>query len=661
VTTGSLRAAELDDLYAIPIPTSTSMSPDGGSVAYAVKRADPTTDSEPSTVWIAAATGEPSARRLTDGTADYAPQFAPDGEWIAFLRRQDSAAQLHRVTLSTGEVTPLTTGDRFPRGVGLPAHSPDGTRVAFTAAVGRAGSSLSGAAPLVTDRLGYKADGRGRLGAVRRHLFVLDLTSGEILRLTDGDWDASAPTWSPDGRRLAFFAATEPDSDLTLRQTLHHLTVDSPESRPVPLHTAGSIVGPLVWTPDGAAIVAVVATQFHVGPHDLVLRPLDEDAPELNLTARLDRHVMPGASAHSTGSLALTPDGAGVLYCLRERGWTQLHRIGLDGGSSTALVADDNQVITGLSVASGAARASFVLTDQESFGEVAVIDVDGGTVRAITDLTREALPEVELLAPAQRTFDISDGTSVHGWLLRRDDARGPGPLLLDVHGGPHGAWSGVAVTRNLYHQVLAQRGWSILTLNPRGSDGYGQEFLREVIGGWGSADQADLLEPVDQLVAEGVADPQLLAVTGYSYGGFSVCHLTANDTRFAAAVAGGLICDFGSLLGGSDVGLFFIEEQYLANPVTDQQRLLEMSPIARAGNVTTPTLVLHGEDDQRCPVNQGERWFSTLRTMGVPTRLVVYPGESHLFLGDGRPSYRIDYGARLIDWLERYTTEGATT
>lgn len=654
-----LRPAELDDLYVIPVPISTSMSPDGSSVLYVSKRADRATDTDLSTLWIASTDGASPPRRLTDGEGDYAPQFSPDGERVTFLRPVDAVPQVHQVTVASGEVTVLTRSDRLPKGAGIPVYNPNGTRIAFSAAVDRSGRAFSASAPLVANRLNDKADGRGRIGAVRRHLFVIELADQGLRRLTDGEWDASTPAWSPDGSKLAFFAATERDSDLTLLTTAQYVTVDATDAEPVLLQSKLSITGPLIWTATGDAVIAVASSKPHVGPEVLLLQPLDTSKPEILLTAGLDRNVMTGASSSAAGSLALTPAGDAVLFCPRERGWSHLHSIGLTGGPSTPLVADDNQVITGLSVASRAALASFVLTDQKSFGEVMTIDLDTGTVRAITDLTRAAIPDVELLAAEQRNFEISDGTVVHGWLLRKGDSPRPGPLLLDIHGGPHNAWNGTAVTRNLHHQVLAQRGWSILTLNPRGSDGYGQEFLQSVIGGWGSTDMSDFLESLDQLVAEGVADRDRLAVTGYSYGGFSVCHLTSHDNRFAAAVAGGLICDFASLMGGSDLGLFFIEDQYLAHPVDDQQRLLEMSPISQVHNVSTPTLVLHGEDDQRCPVNQGERWFATLRTRRVPTRLVVYPGESHLFLNTGLPSHRLDYNSRLIDWIEHYVPDAS--
>ena len=227
--------------------------------------------------------------------------------------------------------------------------------------------------------------------------------------------------------------------------------------------------------------------------------------------------------------------------------------------------------------------------------------------------------------------------------MRDPDAATPSPLLLDIHGGPHNAWNGAADDWHLYHQELVARGWTVLLLNPRGSDGYGSDFYAGALGAWGEADAKDFLEPIDQLVAEGIADPERLAVTGYSYGGFMTCYLTSRDDRFAAAVAGGVVSDLVSMCGTSDVGL-------LPRPSSSsgelwwnaRDRYEQMSPLARVDAVDTPTLVYHGAADVRCPVGQAQQWHAALRGRGVPTRLVLYPDASHLFVLDGRPSHRTD-------------------
>jgi CubicO group peptidase (beta-lactamase class C family)/dienelactone hydrolase len=324
----------------------------------------------------------------------------------------------------------------------------------------------------------------------------------------------------------------------------------------------------------------------------------------------------------------------------------------LEGGEPQPVVAGEGRVVSGLSVAGD--TAAIALATPASLGEIAVVDLATGeeTVR-----TQHGENEIELYAREARTFTISDGTEVHGWLARADSAADPQPLLLDIHGGPHNAWNEAADEMHLYHQELVDRGWTILVLNPRGSDGYGEQFYDGVRGAWGEADAKDFLEPIDQLVAEGIADPKRLAITGYSYGGYMTCFLTSRDDRFAAAVAGGVVADLTSMAGTSDFGHFLSEYELGGPPWNGRERYERMSPLASVDRVETPTLILHGAADNRCPVGQAEQWHTALRERGVPTRLVLYPDASHLFILEGKPSHRIDYNNRVIDWVEEYAVQ----
>jgi CubicO group peptidase (beta-lactamase class C family)/dienelactone hydrolase len=341
--------------------------------------------------------------------------------------------------------------------------------------------------------------------------------------------------------------------------------------------------------------------------------------------------------------------------------------------------------------------AVVVLATPTSFGEVVAVDLATGAESVLTahgtgpgtadEGTRD---DAELYVRQEREFTISDGTVVHGWLIRDPGASGPRPLLLDIHGGPHNAWNGAADPAHLYHQELAARGWTVLLLNPRASDGYGEAFYTATAGGWGTSDARDFLEPLDALTAEGLADPARLAVTGYSYGGFMTCYLTSRDRRFAAAVAGGVVSDLTSMAGTSDDGHLLSAWELGTTDTGDagtgdsntggattpeaavasvragsaqvsaaaaRGAFAAMSPLSQVGDVTTPTLILHGGADLRCPVGQAQQWFTALREQNVPARLVLYPGASHLFILDGAPSHRIDYNNRVVDWVEQYASE----
>lgn len=294
-----------------------------------------------------------------------------------------------------------------------------------------------------------------------------------------------------------------------------------------------------------------------------------------------------------------------------------------------------------------------MLATPTSYGEILTVDLVTGTEIVLTD-HGSALAEIALFERQPREFTINDGTVIEGWLIRDPDAKSSQPLLLDIHGGPHNAWNSAADETHLYHQELASQGWSVLLLNPRGSDGYGEEFYTAASGGWGVKDAPDFLEPLDQLVAEGLADPERLAVTGYSYGGYMTCYLTATDDRFAAAAAGGVLSDLVSAGGTSDDAHFLSKHEFGASPWQDPGRYAAMSPLTNVARVRTPTILMHGEMDLACPVGQAQQWFTALRERGVPTRLVLYPAASHGFIVTGRLDHRLDYNRRVADWVTRY-------
>ena len=575
-------------------------------------------------------------RRLTRGSADVAPAWSPDGTKLAFLRAQDGPPQLW-ILPATGEPEQVTT---LPLGAGVPHWSPDGAKIAFGAPV----ETGDDTAPLVADRLDYQADGAGFLRTIRNHLHVLDVAAGTVRQVTEGDWHAGEPAWSPDSTRLAYGAAT--GSDLEAKAPAYVLDVTDPLATPRRAGLADGIAGLVTWADDDTLLV-VGMIDSPVGHGRLLRLPIGGEPVDIT---GLDRNVMPGGPGYPGAPPQLGGDG--VLFCVRDRGCSHLYTVPLTGGTPRPVVAGAGRVVSGVSVSGG--TAALVVATPTSYGDVITVDLATGVEQTLVDNA-----DTGLYVRAEREFTISDGTTVHGWLLRDPATTGPGPLLLDVHGGPHNAWHGAADDAHLYHQELAALGWTVLLLNPRASDGYGEAFFTATVGAWGAGDAKDFLEPIDQLVAEGVADPKRLAIAGYSYGGFTTCYLTSRDDRFAAAVAGGVVADLTSMAGTSDVGHELSAFELGLAPHTDRDKLAELSPIARVEHVRTPTLVIQGDADLRCPVGQAQQWYAALREQGVPTRLVLYPGESHLFILDGKPAHRLDFNRRIVDWVEQYANGAA--
>ena len=652
------RRQRIDDLTTLAVPEQPALSPDGSQIVYVLRTSDVDADRSVRSLWrVGARAGAP--QQLTRGQADTAPAWSPDGTRVAFLRAQDGPAQLWLLPAGGGEPEQLTT---LPLGAGAPVWSPDGSKIAFAAAVdSRAAGeddkarARRAAAPIVTDRLDYQADGAGLLRSTRQHLHVFDLAGKQCRQLTSGDWNAGGPAWSPDSGRLAFSAVTGLYADLTMRAPVYLLDVADVAATPELAGLPDGVGGPVTWSADGSALL-VAGTIGPPSGHAGLLRVPLSGGPVVDLAAPLDRNVMPGGPAYPGALPQLSEDGSSVLFCVRDRGCTHVYVVPTEGGDPSPLVTGAGRNVLGMSVAGAA--AAIVLATPTSYGEVVLVEI-GTRSETVRTEHGTSLADVELFVREEREFTISDGTVVHGWLIRDAAADGPQPLLLDIHGGPHNAWNGAADHVHLYHQELASRGWTILLVNPRASDGYGQRFFTAAQGAWGEADARDFLEPIDQLVAAGIADARRLAVTGYSYGGFMTCYLTSRDGRFAAAVAGGVVSDLHSMAGSSDAGHFLSEYELSVPSWDDNGRYEVMSPAAQVARVRTPTLIVHGTADLRCPVDQAKQWHTALRERGVPARLVLYPDASHLFILDGRPSHRFDFNRRVADWVEQYAG-GAT-
>lgn len=675
------RPLSLDDLTRLQVPTDPTISPDGSRIVYCLRSTvgdedivSPSADDAAESVgshslpdadrqrlWTVSAGGK-DARPLTTGRADTSPRFSPSGGTLAFIRTVDGTGQLYLLDMDgPGEPKQLTT---LPLGAGTPVWSPDGTRIAFTAPVDRspgedgedpaAAAKRRATAPQVSTTLGYQADGAGMLGSLRTQLHVIEVATGSCRQLTDVDAHVGGPSWHPDCSRIMVAGSVRPGGDVAGTSETFLVDPDSaePSAELEVIGFTGGLAAWGQWTPEGGDLLVIGRRDVEVG-HLQLLRTHPDGEPVADLTAALDRNVMPGGPGYPGGLPQITCDASAVVFCARDRGCTGVYLVELDGGSvPRPLVVSGDQVVSGLSVAAAAGRAACVVADRTGYGEIVLVDIPSGAVTTLTEHSATSIPDVALAVAQERTFTIADGSTVHGFLLRPTDASGPTPLLLDIHGGPHNAWSPAPDLGHGYQQCLVAAGWSVLMLNPRASDGYGEAFYAGNVGEWGLGDQEDFLDPVRELIADGTADADRVAVTGYSYGGFMTCWLTGHSDLFTAAIAGGVVADTVSLLA-SDLGFPTMSQELGGTPWDDRARTAAQSPYESVGSVSTPTLVLHGGSDVRCPINQAELWFAALRARGIPTEMVIYPGASHLFILNGRPAHRRDYSERIIDWLGR--------
>jgi dipeptidyl aminopeptidase/acylaminoacyl peptidase len=362
----------------------------------------------------------------------------------------------------------------------------------------------------------------------------------------------------------------------------------------------------------------------------------------------LDRNLMIGGAGYPGARPRVTADGE-IVCCVREAG--AVHAIAIDPGGAVRTRVGGDVVVSGLSHE----PLVCLLADARSTPDLHVVEDSG--LRRVTATNADFFASVSTAAPEPRRFTAPDGLEVHGWVTGARQGE-PQPLLVDVHGGPHNAWGPAFDPVHAYAQVLAEQGWAVLTLNLRGSDGYGEKVWTAARGAWGKADGDDFLSAVDALVADGTADPDRLALTGYSYGGYMTCWLTTQTDRFKAAVPGGVVSDLVSFCGTADVAGLFDVAEFGVSAAIEPDLLRELSPLTYVTAVTTPTLVVQGAADDRCPVGQAEQWFTALRTLGREAELVLYPDASRLFILSGRPSHRADWNRRVVDWVTRHTTPG---
>ena len=663
------RAPRPEDLAAIVIVSDAQISPSGDAIAFVRTEIEIDADEYRSTIWLVPSDGgEPV--QLTRGRRDTAPRWSPDGRTIAFLSDRDGGDQLYLLPFAGGEALRVTA---LRHGAGPAVWAPDGGRIAFRAEVdaesrpsegpGRAASATaSGDAaraalrPRVVTRAQYKGDGFGYTFDRRHQLFVLTPADGHLAQITHEDAEHAGPAWSPDGRHLAFVRARAGTGDYSLFDLW---TVDAAGREPRQLtREIGRAVAP-AWSPDGASIACFGTDEQGAGFGDSMVRiwlvPSGGGAPR-RLTGGYDRAAVLARPHEVSAPPIWSSDGKAVTFVAADAGRTHVVRAAVPEGTVATVVGGDRQI---QSVTAAAGRLAFAATDPEIPADLFVSASDGSRERRLTH-ANPWLAEVSLPRVERRRFSSPHGGELDGWVTHPVDGRRPAPLLLEIHGGP-ASYAGPLFPLGLWHTyILAAHGWAILQLNPIGSGSYTKSFAHGIRACWGERDLPEQLAAVDALVADGTADEARLGVAGYSYGGFMTSWTITHTDRFKAAVVGAPVVNLESFYGTSDIGPWFGDWEMLGDVVTQRHTYRRRSPINYVERATTPTLIVHGEADDRCPIGQGEELFTGLVAAGrAPVEFVRYPGQSHGFRATGRPSHRIDVARRVVEWMARHVRHPA--
>lgn len=647
------RPIEIDDLYAFRAAGDPVVSPDGSAILTTVLTIDRDSGEYRAAIWRFDADGG-NPRQLTSGAwRDSAPRWSPDGRWIAFRSRRDGDhAQLWVMPVDGGEAIRITELDH---GVNEHAWAPDSARLVVVAPVEMKPESEedTDADVRVITSAHYKFNGRGFIDDRYTHIFVVERApeGAEPVQLTDGRFMHRSPAWSPDGRQIAFVANRDPDWDRSRVSDLWSVPAHGGEPRRL-TDGQGSYGNP-VWSPDGTKIAFTGEAELASTYRNTRLWTMPAAGGEqADLSGAIDRSIGDSSMSHPKGDtsgppIRWTPDGTAIDALVGDRGSTRVVRFPLDGGQSTALTGLGYHVMAFDHL--DADRLVVTIADATTLAELAIATTE--TLTPITDFNAEWLSDVAVAMPEELVVEVN-GTPVQGWLLRPQGAA-PGakpPLILNIHGGPHGQFSPA-----FFHelQLFAARGYGLLFINPRGSVGYGEDFAAAVSGKWGIADQQDFEALLDRVLATGEWDEERVGVTGGSYGGFSTNWLLGHTDRFRAGVTDRSITNMTSMYGTDDIALVSLDPE-LGTPWEHPERYWELSPIRKVADITAPLLIIHSEEDYRCPMEQAEQLFIALKKLGRTVEFVRYQGENHELSRAGKPKNRVDRLTRTLGWFDRY-------
>lgn len=660
---GPERSFVPNDLFKLQGVTDPQISPDGSRIVYVRSSADVMTDKEVPTLWLVdVASGQ--QRPLVAGKgAHSSPRWSPDGKRIAFVSSNgDSPPQLYVLWLDSGASANVTG---LPDSPGNLAWSPDGRQIAYTMRVPGEGMKLGSqpedkpegakwAEPLeVINRVTYRFDEAGYAKPGFDHVFVVSADGGAPRQVTFGDFDDGGPlSWSPGGKRIVFSANRHDDWERDINNSEVY-SVDVGSGAITALTSRQGPDGSPQLSPDGRHIAYLGYNDVNRSYENSDLYVMNADGSGVRLlTAKLDRSID-----------ALEWAGNDAVYVqYDDEAKTRVARVELNGSIKSLVEglspgAHYDRPYTGgsFSVSRGG-RIAYTAGTVSHPADLWVSS--GGSGRRLTDLNGTWMAS-KVMAPVRKlAVTAPDGRRVDAWLVTPPGLR-PGqraPLILEIHGGPNTAYAPVFATD---YQLYAAHGYAVLYTNPRGSTSYGEEFANLIDRAYPGQDYDDLMAAVDAAIADGVADPDNLFVTGGSGGGVLTAWIVGKTDRFKAAATQKPVINWISEALTMDSTPFTSRYWFNKKPWEDPMEYWRRSPLSLVGNVRTPTLVVVGSEDYRTPVSEAEQYYAALQIRGVPTALVKVPGASHGGIA-ARPSQSAAKAAAILAWFDKYRTDRKT-
>jgi len=624
--------------------TDPRISPDGKSVAFTVSQQDLENNRYKTDMYVVSTEGGEAVNITMDGSSA-SPKWSPDGKEIAFISKTDGKS-------SIWVADPVSKERRFVTGyyqknvrymeVGeFLSWSPDGTLLAFTS---MPKPSEEKKEIMIHSKIHYKA-AKGYADMQQMHIFVVSPLGWEPARhITFGDYDEHSICWSPEGKKIAFISNRTGEDDYNFLSDVWSVSVDTGEIDRI-TDTGGAAYNPS-WSPDGRMIAYTARVRGDVcndsNPEDPHVWVVNSDGTEArDLAKELDRRCWGPQWSH---------DSLRVVFSTDDWGSNNIYSTSLDGdivNMGQAAMGRGGIVYTATKVG----KMAYLHSNSTFPTEIFVSNIDGSEKVQVTHMNDRLLEEFVFSEAEEFIYPTHDGKKIQGWIYKPPyfDSRERYPMLLNVHGGPH-AMRGISF--NSAFQTVAASGYVLAVINPRGSSGYGQEFSDGCVKDWGGGDYEDYMMGVDYLLStRDYIDSEKLGVYGGSYGGFMTNWIITHTDRFKAAVSLASLSNLLSAYGTSSIPTWKEVDVCGGVPYDNINLIWDQSPIKYIRNAKTPTLFIHGQEDYLCPIGQAEEMFLGLKKQGVETQLARYFDEGH---GIRKPKGRIDSQKRMIAWFDRY-------
>jgi len=653
------RLIRAEDLLKMKFVRSVAMSPDESRIAYTLEWIDEKEKKYFSHLWLVNVSDGSSTQFTFGKVKDREPCWSPDGKRIAFLSTREEKEGIYVIPANGGEARKLVEMEGTFRHL---SWSPKGNLLvcSFRKKDPSPEGSDKKAPPVYRHitRLCYKLDGEGYRPQDGFHIWTFDPSSGKGIQLTRGKYDEIYPSFSPNGEKIAFVSNRQKDPDRdSLREDLWVIGRNGGKPNRIPT-PPGPVAAPN-WSPDGKTIAYLGHTKpedtWWINNYHIWIVPSSGKGKDRDLMPNFDRMVMDltlsdTAEGHSFLPPLWSANGKFIYFLATDEGNTHPFSVTIAGGKVTRLLSQPMRVMW-LSAAGKKKKLAILAADPYSPGDLWFFQLADNKVKRLTEVNRELFSQLELSRPEEVRYTSFDGTKIQAWILKppRMQKR-KYPAIVEIHGGPRMQYGNV-----FFHefQLLTANGYVVFYTNPRGSQGRGEAFAGAIKGNWGELDYKDIMAGVDYLVKRQYVDPKKLGVTGGSYGGYMTNWIIGHTDRFKAAVTqrslSNLISDFGS----SDFG-FEHWREFGAHPWERLEDYLRLSPITYVTKIKTPLLIIHSENDLRCPIEQAEQLYMALKILKRPVEFIRFPEESHGLSRCGCPDRRIERLKRIRGWFDRY-------